>query len=132
MRATRQCRMRSLLSARTLRVSVVALGAFAVGACAVVPERVGPPPPALELLQADAVTLPPQCLPTTSMQVSFTIDPSGRTSDIQPSTGPECAQAALVSWVASFRYAPLAARTPASVEWVLVAAARAASGRGPE
>jgi hypothetical protein len=110
-----------------LRATALGVCALAMGACSLVNQRTALPRPPLELLQSDAVELPIGCIATASMRVSFTVETSGLPSEIEPSKGPACVQAALVSWVTSFRYAPRATRTPTSVEWVLASARRPVS-----
>jgi hypothetical protein len=107
-----------------LRAAALGIALQGLAACSLVAPRVAPPPPSLELVQSNAVELAPECVPTASMQVSFTVERSGETSNIQPSSGPACVQAALADWVRSFRYSPIAASTTGSVEWLLVTAKR--------
>lgn len=80
------------------------------------------PPEPLRLLGAEPLNVPDSCKPQGSVIVAFTVSRSGQTSDIQPAAAPACMQQALTAWVASFRYSPLAADMPATVEWLLVEA----------
>lgn len=80
------------------------------------------PPVPLRLLESRSLTLPESCRAEGSVIVDFTVLASGQTDDIRPGDAPDCVQQALSAWVASFRYAPIAESTPASVEWLLVEA----------
>ena len=60
-------------------------------------------------------------------RMSYTVGTDGRTGSlgaITPPDAPACLQAALKSWVASFRYAPLAQTQPLTTDWMLVTAPR--------
>ncbi len=102
----------------------LAFAGFAVlSACQVSPVSDLPESP-LRLLDSRAIELPQDCRAGGSVIVDFTVLESGQTDDIRPGAAPECVQQALTAWVASFRYAPVGRRTPATVEWLLVEASR--------
>ncbi len=82
------------------------------------------PESSLRLLGSRAIALPQDCHASGSVVVDFTVLESGQTDDIRPGDAPECVQQALTAWVASFRYAPVAQRAPATVEWLLVEASK--------
>lgn len=111
--------MRITLS--VLRPAGILLAIF-LAACQSVPEKTTAPPATLQLIRAAPLSLPATCVADTSIVVDFTVLESGQTDEIRPAGGPECLQQALTAWVASFRYAPVNARTPHSVEWLLVEA----------
>ena len=73
----------------------------------------GAPAPATQLLDAARFDLPADCAVTAgrTYRMSYTVGVDGRTGSlgaITPPDAPACLQAALASWVASFRYAPVA------------------------
>jgi len=78
----------------------------------------------LELIRSGALEVPDACRAPGSVIVDFTVLENGQTSGISPAAAPPCLQQALTAWVASFRYAPVAAQTRTSVEWLLVEAKR--------
>lgn len=101
---------------KLLVVTVAAL----LAACQTSPVR--PVPPTPQLLSSAPLELPADCRAGSSFVVKFAIAANGATSNIQPSPGAECVQAALAAWVASFRYAPQAAEIPMAIEWLMVEA----------
>jgi hypothetical protein len=105
---------RALLAVSTLAVALTA--------CQSVPEKPALPQSDLKLLRSAPLQLPATCTATSSIIVDFTVLESGQTDNIRPASGPECLQQALTAWVASFRYAPVTAQMPSSVEWLLVEA----------
>jgi hypothetical protein len=98
-------------------------GVLALSACQVAPVSTLPES-SLRLLDSQAIELPKDCRATGSVVVDFTVLESGQTDDIRPGDAPDCVQQALTAWVASFRYAPIGQRSPATVEWLLVEASR--------
>lgn len=76
----------------------------------------------LQLLDSRALELPDSCQPQGSVVVDFVVLESGQTDEIRPAAAPECVQQALTAWVATFRYSPMGAKSPATVEWLLVEA----------
>jgi hypothetical protein len=76
----------------------------------------------LQLLDSRALELPDSCQPRGSVVVDFMVLESGQTDEIRPAAAPECVQQALTAWVATFRYSPIGAKSPATVEWLLVEA----------
>jgi len=92
------------------------------------PVAPSPEPPA-RLLDAGRLELPTDCVvsPGRTYRMSYTVGTDGRTGSlgaITPPDAPACLQAALKSWVASFRYAPLAQTQPLTTDWMLVTAPR--------
>ena len=70
-----------------------------------------PPAPAPRLLDAARFDLPEDCVVTSgrTYRMSYTIGIDGRTGSlgaITPPDAPACLQAALATWVDSFRYVP--------------------------
>ncbi|HEY6644237.1 hypothetical protein [Povalibacter sp.] len=111
-----------LIRSHLLRlVSLLSLGALS--ACQT-SQRLQPevPPSPLRLLESRALELPDSCQPQGSVVVDFIVLASGQTDAIRPAAAPECVQQALTAWVASFRYSPIGATFPATVEWLLVEA----------
>ncbi len=96
---------------------------LALSACQVAPVSTLPES-SLRLLHSQAIELPKDCRATGSVVVDFTVLESGQTDDIRAGDAPECLQQALTAWVASFRYAPIGQRSPATVEWLLVEASK--------
>jgi hypothetical protein len=76
----------------------------------------------LQLLDSRALELPDSCQPQGSVVVDFVVLESGQTDEIRPAAAPDCVRQALTAWVATFRYSPIAAKSPATVEWLLVEA----------
>jgi hypothetical protein len=92
------------------------------------PVAPSPEPPA-RLLDAGRLELPTDCVVSAgrTYRMSYTVGTDGRTGSlgaITPPDAPTCLQAALKSWVASFRYAPLAQTQPLTADWMLVTAPR--------
>jgi|SRR5688572_2401434 len=92
-----------------------------------------PTPPALEpparLLDAGRLELSTECVVTSgrTYRMSYTVGIDGRTGSlgaITPPDAPACLQAALASWVATFRYAPVAQSETVTSDWMLVTARR--------
>jgi hypothetical protein len=86
--------------------------------CHTAPVR--PIPPAPQLLAAAPLQLPNDCAASGSFVVQFAVHENGATGNIQPPAAPACLQAALTSWVASFRYVPQPDETSMSIEWLMV------------
>ncbi len=103
-------------------LATVSAVAVALAACQSVPEKSAFPQSDLKLIRSAPLQLPATCTATSSIAVDFTVLESGQTDNIRPAGGPECLQQALTAWVASFRYAPVTAEVPATVEWLLVEA----------
>jgi hypothetical protein len=82
------------------------------------------PPPALKLVASTPLELPVSCIVDGPVAVEFAVLPTGRTAEIVPVSGPECARTALATWVASFRYVEPAQRTPSRIECLVVSASR--------
>lgn len=100
--------------------SILPLLAVSLAACQTAPVQQLPPAP--RLLESATLELPADCAASGSFLVSFDVYENGRTGNIQPPAVESCVQTALVSWVASFRYEPRTAKTPMSVEWLMVSA----------
>jgi len=107
------------------RIHTSASAALAVllmmSGCQTPSQRAAMPVP-LELTSSSPLQLEAGCQPSGSVIVEFTVQPDGVTSGIRTAAAPDCLQAALTTWVASFRYAPPGSSIPASVEWLLVTA----------
>ena len=87
------------------------------------------PPPATRLLDAARFDLPTDCtvIAGRTYRISYTVGIDGRTGSlgaITPPDAPVCLQAALASWVATFRYAPPARAEAVTHDWMLVTARR--------
>jgi hypothetical protein len=76
------------------------------------------------LLESAELYVPDGCPVESSVQVDFVVLEDGRTGQVHLSEVAPCLQEALVAWVESFRYAPPAAPTGESVEWLLVTGRR--------
>lgn len=109
---------------RSVTPTGLLLTSLVLAACGSAPPRVQAPAPELQLLDAAPLMIADGCVPSGSYIVNFTVDRQGRTTDIAPPDAPACVREALAAWAASFRYAPPATRTPASVEWLLVTGSR--------
>jgi hypothetical protein len=96
---------------------------IALAACQSAPP-VRPPTPELQLLEASPLQIPRDCIAAGSYVVSFRVATSGRTAAIRAPDAPACVEQALSAWVESFRYAPPARVTPATIEWMMVTAKR--------
>lgn len=110
------------------RLVLVCAIALAAGCQATAPTTAVPPPPT-QLLEAARFDLPADCSVTSgrTYRMSYTIGIDGRTGSlgaITPPDAPACLQAALSSWVSSFRYAPLSQAEAATTDWMLVTARR--------
>jgi hypothetical protein len=107
-------------------VSAVALTAgLLLGGC--VSTRVASPPaPALQLLEAGALQIPPGCeaAPGAVYRTAFVVQTDGRVDAVASESGSGCVQEALRQWVAAFRYRPVAAPTAAVLDWMGVSAVR--------
>lgn len=110
--------MSSALRSRSL---TVLLAALTITACQTTPS-LQPPAVSLRLIESQPLVLPDACQATGSVIVDFTVRRDGATDNIRSAAAPQCVQQALMAWVSSFRYAPVSADTPASVEWLLVEA----------
>ena len=87
------------------------------------------PAPPVNLLEAGHFDLPGECpvTPGRVYRMSYTVSPDGRTGSlgaITPPDAPACLQAALASWVATFRYAPVTRTETVISDWMLVTARR--------
>jgi hypothetical protein len=99
------------------------LSPILLAACQSTPP-IRPPMPELQLLEASSLQIPRDCIVAGSYVVSFTVTTSGRTDAIRASDAAACVEQALTAWVESFRYAPPARVTPATIEWMMVTAKR--------
>ena len=85
-------------------------------------------PPVLELQLLDAGTLeiPRGCEPAHGKvyRTRFTVEADGGVAAIVSDSGPGCVQDALRRWVATFRYRPVTAPLPATLDWLDVPARR--------
>jgi hypothetical protein len=83
----------------------------------------------VNLLDAARFELPAGCTVTSgrTYRMSYTIGIDGRTGSlgaITPPDAPTCLQAALATWVGSFRFSPPAQAESAVTDWILVTASR--------
>lgn len=97
---------------------VAALGLLS--GCQTAPVQTIPPTP--QLLASAPLQLPDDCAASGSFVVQYAVQEDGKTGSIQPPSAPACVQAALTSWVASFRYLPRLEEMPMSIEWLVVTA----------
>jgi hypothetical protein len=81
-----------------------------------------PPPPPLQLQAADALQLAADCRITSGqvVRVDYAVRTDGRVETPRADGGSECLDDGLERWVASFRYAPVAATVAATLEWMPV------------
>jgi len=111
---------------RRVRVPAVALAAsLLLGGC-VVPRVASPPLPELQLLDAGALEMPPDCEPARGVvyRTAFVVQPDGRVEAVASESGSGCVQEALREWVSTFRYRPVDEPTAAVLDWMGVTAAR--------
>jgi hypothetical protein len=100
-----------------------ALSLIFLAACQSTPP-VRPPTPELQLLEASPLQISRDCVAAGSYVVSYIVATSGRTNAIRAPDAPACVEQALTAWVESFRYAPPARATSATIEWLMVSAKR--------
>jgi hypothetical protein len=109
----------------------VALAVLAVaGGCQTSSVSVAPaPPPPVTLLEAAPLTLPSACAVPAGQpyRMSYEVGTDGRAARVEaitPPDAPACLQEALRTWIASFRYTPLARSETLTSDWMLVSARR--------
>ena len=122
----RLCRIVDISGAecRRLRVPAVALAAgLLLGGCAA-PRVVSLQPPELQLLDAGALEMPPDCEPARGVvyRTGFVVLPDGRVEAVASGSDSGCVQEALRQWVATFRYRPVG--QPTVLDWVVVTGTR--------
>jgi hypothetical protein len=102
------------------------LGMVLLAGCAAVPGTKPPSEPELQLLSAGALALPDGCEPTDGRvyRTRYVVQPDGRVAGARPESGTGCVQDALLRWVETFHYRPLAAPVPATLDWLAVTARR--------
>jgi len=102
-------------------VSVVLLAG-----CASAPGTQSPPEPELRLQAAGAFELPRDCEPTGGAvyRTHYVVQPDGSVAQAAAESGSGCVQDALLRWVATFQYRPLAGPVPATLDWMAVTARR--------
>ena len=109
-------------------LALIATGAgVALSGCQTTPTEIySPPAPTLQLIESLPLVMAPDCTPSGSYFIGFTVLRDGRTDNIHPrqGQGPACVQQALTSWVSSFRYLPPAQEMLVGIEWMMVAAER--------
>lgn len=113
------------LEATSTRGAVMALiFAAAVAGCATTAPSLPVAPP--ELIQSGPVVLPADCVPGRGVvyRTAFLVQPDGSVAQIAAQSGTGCVQRALLDWVATFRYRPVAEVTPTVVDWMAVTASR--------
>ena len=103
--------------------------ALGLAGCRTAPPTPAVPAPPVNLLEAGHFDLPGECpvTPGRVYRMSYTVSPDGRTGSlgaITPPDAPACLQAALASWVATFRYAPVTRTETVISDWMLVTARR--------
>ena len=118
-RVTRSRALPALAGAAGLVIALLA-------GCAAVPGKQPPPEPELQLLSADAFALANDCEPTDGKvyRTRYVVQPDGRVAGATPESGTGCVQDALLRWVETFQYRPLAGPVPATVDWMAVTARR--------
>lgn len=106
--------------------SVACLGMVLLAGCAAVLGTQSPPEPELQLQSADVLALPGNCEPTDGKvyRTGYVVQPDGRVVGATPESGAGCVQDALLRWVESFQYRPLAGPVPATLDWMAVTARR--------
>lgn len=114
-------RISRLATVRGYQTLVLLAAMIAVGGCKTTP-TVAPPPPSLQLIQSQPLTIAADCDASGSYFVEFTVLRDGRTGEIQAPQGPACVQQALTAWVSTFRYASPGQETPMGMEWMMVMA----------
>jgi hypothetical protein len=94
--------------------------------CAATPGTKPPSEPELQLLSAGALALPDDCEPIGGRvyRTRYVVQPDGRVAGATPESGTGCVQDALLHWVETFQYRPLAAPVPATLDWLAVTARR--------
>ena len=92
--------------------------------CASAPGTRSPPEPELQLQSADALALPSNCEPKDGKvyRTRYVVQPDGRVAGATPESGTGCVQDALLRWVETFQYRPLAEPVPATLDWMAVTA----------
>lgn len=85
-----------------------------------------PEAPELQLVVAGKLEFPGGCEPSPGAvyRVRYVVEPDGRVAGAASDSGAGCVQAALRRWVESFQYAPLPGARPATLDWMMVTAAR--------
>ena len=110
--------------------AIASLGLALLAGCQTPPSSApAAPAPAIQLLDAARLHLPADCTVTVgrTYRMSYTVGLDGRTGSlgaITPPDAPACLQAALASWVATFRYAPVNHAESLTTDWMLVTASR--------
>jgi hypothetical protein len=116
----------------SLRRSVPALAGVAcsglvlLAGCASVPGTKPPPQSELQLQSADVFALPGNCEPTDGKvyRTRYFVQSDGHVAGATPESGTGCVQDALLRWVETFQYRPLAGPVPATLDWMAVTARR--------
>lgn len=105
---------------------VACLGLVLLAGCAGAPGTKPPPEPELQLLGAGALALPDDCEPTSGKvyRTRYVVQSDGRVAGATPESGAGCVQDALLRWVETFQYRPLAGPVPATLDWLAVTVRR--------
>lgn len=103
-----------------------ALGLVLLAGCASAPGTKSPPEPELQLQSAGVLALPGNCEPTDGKvyRTRYVVQPDGRVAGATPESGTGCVQDALLRWIESFQYRPLAGPVPTTLDWMAVTARR--------
>jgi len=111
---------------RGLRLASVAVAAGLLLAGCISTRPATPPAPALQLIEAGTLEIPPDCEPVrgTVYRTAYVVQPDGRVAAVASESGSGCVQEALRQWVATFRYRPVDEPTTAVLDWLGVTAAR--------
>jgi len=114
---------------RTTHLLALSCALALAAGCQMTPPTAAVPSPTPRLLDAGRLDLPTGCTVTAgrTYRMSYTVGLDGRTGSlgaITPTDAPACLQAALASWVATFRYAPVAQAESVTADWMLVTARR--------
>ena len=105
---------------------VACLGMVLFTGCAGAPGTRPLPEPELQLLSAGVLSLPDDCEPTDGKvyRTRYVVQADGRVAGATPESGAGCVQDALLRWVETFQYRPLAGPIPATLDWLAVTARR--------
>ncbi len=100
-------------------------GLVLLAGCASVPST-KPPESELQLQSADVLALPSNCEPTDGKvyRTRYVVQSDGHVAGATPESGTGCVQDALLRWVETFQYRPLAGPVPATLDWMAVTAQR--------
>jgi len=115
--------------ARGVAVALTVAGALGAAGCTGLETASRPtaiPEPPLTLLASGPLELPPLCEPARGAvyRTDFVVTREGQVRSARPAVQRGCVEDALVGWVETFRYAPLASETATTLDWMAVVARR--------